>query len=364
MPVVAGAEQVTLRSIAPTSSIAGVDDTTYEVKFTAPTAAGAVVVDFCSGDDSPLYGEDCTIPDGFSLSGATVPTTDYTDEGVLTGDKAIRVTSSITQGEAVSFEINNVDNPADEGTIYARIVTFDTPTNANLYVSNAVNAGKLDDGGIAMSFTKGIGVSGTILESMTFCVAGETIDASCTKSGGGALSAPTVKLGQTVGDQVVLDAEDVYEGTIYTQISTNAASGAVINLKSSTAGCGGLARPGAGAISTRCGIGPALAAGINNGDALFGVKIGTVGAAATGTNFGTIRAFNNSAYYNNSAFKFNYVALDASGVTSTYGDPFLDTNDAPVSNMNMPVIFGATAANNTPAGRYSADLSMVATGKF
>lgn len=362
MPVVAGAEQVTARSIAPSSSVAGATGATYEVKFTAPTAAGAIIVDFCEGADSPLYGEACDAPAGFSLSGATVPTTDYTDESVLTGNKAIRVTSTITQGEAVSFEINGVANPSAAGTIYARIVTFDTAVNADDYISEVTdpvteNVGKIDDGGIAMAFTNGIGVSGTILESMTFCVSGASITANC-----GGVTTPTVKLGATVGDQVVLDAADTYEGTIYTQISTNAASGAIVSLKSSTAGCGGLARAGAGAISTRCGIEPALAGGVADGSAKFGVKIGT--PVGVGTNFGTFRAFNNAAYYNDTDFKFNYVAADATGVTSTYGDPFLDTNDAPISNMNMPVTFAASAANNTPAGRYSADLSMIATGRF
>jgi hypothetical protein len=59
-----------------------------------------------------------------------------------------------------------------------------------------------------------------------------------------------------------------------------------------------------------------------------------------------------------------YVSGDATGVTSTYGDPILDTAGAPVNNMGMPLTFGASAANDTAAGLYSADLSLIATGKF
>lgn len=61
---------------------------------------------------------------------------------------------------------------------------------------------------------------------------------------------------------------------------------------------------------------------------------------------------------------FTTGANPASGVTSTYGDQFLTTSGAPALNKNMTLTFGASAANNTPAGSYSADLSLIATGKF
>jgi hypothetical protein len=68
--------------------------------------------------------------------------------------------------------------------------------------------------------------------------------------------------------------------------------------------------------------------------------------------------------YNATTYAFNYVGTNLSGVTSTLGDPFLDTAGAPVNNQNMQLTFGATVTNATPAGNYSTSLSMIATGKF
>ncbi len=70
--------------------------------------------------------------------------------------------------------------------------------------------------------------------------------------------------------------------------------------------------------------------------------------------------------YNNSTFALNFTsgANPSTGVTSTFGDPFLDTAGAPANNKNMQLTFGATIADNTPAGAYSTDLSLIATGKF
>lgn len=363
----AAADQVTLRSIELSSSSANATGVTYKVKFTSVGAAGATVLDFC--ENTPLYGEDCDTPAGFALTGATVPTTGFTDENVVDAN-TIRVTGTVAATTAIEFDITGVHNPTSAGPLYARIVTFDTASNANDYVSNpvepAVNDGVVDTGGVALSITPTIGVSGAVLESLVFCVSGQTIAAGCIGSGAAApnLTSPTVKLGQAVGDTSVLDSADTYEGTIYTQISTNAAGGAVVSLKSNTLGCGGLSRAGAASFAAGCGIAPALAGGITDGEAKFGVKTGTAAGQTPST--GTIRPFDSGtgAYYDNSTFKLNWVNGDASGVTSTYGDPFLDTNGGPANNMGMPITFGASAANNTPAGRYSADLSLIATGKF
>ena len=78
---------------------------------------------------------------------------------------------------------------------------------------------------------------------------------------------------------------------------------------------------------------------------------------------GTLRA-TPATGYNNTTYVFNYDATNATGVTSTYGDAILDTDSAPVNGKNMELTFGASVTNNTPAGLYATDLSMIATGKF
>ena len=82
-----------------------------------------------------------------------------------------------------------------------------------------------------------------------------------------------------------------------------------------------------------------------------------VGAGANGT-------LVPSAGYSNATYALNWLIGDATGVTSTYGDPFLNTASKPANNQNMTLTFGASVTNDTPAGLYSADLSLIATGKF
>jgi hypothetical protein len=146
---------------------------------------------------------------------------------------------------------------------------------------------------------------------------------------------------------------------MYTQISTNASSGAVVSLKSSVP-CGGLKR----VEVTTCDIAPALSGGVAAGQAKFGVKT-TTATSTTGVSdaTGTLQPAAGSVY-NNTTYALNYLADGTSGITSAYGDPFLDTNSLPVNNMNMKLTFGASISNNTPAGLYSTDLSLIATGKF
>mgnify|MGYP000968373407 FL=1 len=362
IPALAMAAQVTERSIELSSASVGATGVTYKVSFTATGAAEAFVLDFCS--NTPLYGEDCTAPTNFSLSSgpATSITTGYTDESVLDAN-TIRVTSTLDADEDVVAEIAGVRNPNVAGPLYARIVTFDTAGHADAYVSNpvepAVNTGMVDEGGVAMSITPTIGVSGAVLETMTFCVSGETIADDCV--GGGtaapALTAPTLRLGNNVGGVIALDSQDVYEGTIYTQISTNASKGAIVSLKSSATGCGGLIRS---SDTAACNILPAGTTGtIAEGEAKFGLKLGADVTDATDGDF--VAA---SATYDSTNFRLNYVSNNTAGVTGPYGDPILDTNTKPANNRLMPLTFGASVTNNTPAGNYSADLSLIATGKF
>lgn len=99
------------------------------------------------------------------------------------------------------------------------------------------------------------------------------------------------------------------------------------------------------------------------GQARFGVKT----AAATDTPgadaLGGFQPVEESGY-NDATFVLNYSEDNTSGVTSVFGDPFLDTLGAPASNKNMQLTFGASIDDTTPAGDYATALNMVATGKF
>jgi len=354
-PTIAMAAQLTERSIELTSSSVSATDVTYKISFKSVAAAGAFVVDFCS--DSPVVGQTCEEPEDFTVAGVSSTTTDFTSVAALDAN-TVRVTGDIDAATQIVVELDGIDNPSVAGPLYARIVTYDTPAHANSYAPTVLGTGKTDDGGAAIAINNTIGVSGAVLESITFCVSGEAIDKDCDTTGN---AAPTIKLGEQTGDVIALSADDVSTGSIFTQLSTNALTGAVVSLKSSAIGCGGLVRAGA---PTSCNILPALlTGGIAAGDAKFGVKTGTVTNSSGATPTGTLQPFASSPY-NTSTFTLNYVTGDATGVTSTYGDPFLDSAGAPVNNKNMELTFGASISNSTPAGLYSVDLGLIATGKF
>ena len=349
LPSIVSAAQLTERSIELSSSSKATSGVTYKVNFTPTANAGAVVVEFCK--NSPLLGEECDAPAGLVVTaGGSVAAPEV--------NRAV-VTQSIT-AVATTVTLASVKNPDEAGTIYARIVTYDSPANALLYDPEegfAADANRVDEGGAAISITNTIGVSAAVLESLTFCVAGnDNIGPNCVPTNSGlGLTAPTVKLGTQIGSVFALVPGTVSEGSIYTQLSTNAASGAVVSLKSSTAGCGGLMRFGADP-ATQCDIKAAVSGSVTDAAAQFGVKTAT----ATGTS-GTLVP---STGYSNSAFALNFIDTNATGVTSTFGDPFLNTAGKPATNQKMTLTFAASATNETPAGLYSADLSLIATGKF
>lgn len=357
VPAFASAAQVTNRSVELSSSSAKATGVNYTINFTSVSAAGAIVFDFCQ--DSPLIGATCTAPVGFDVSAATVGGGNFVKgTGAANSASTIFVTGTVAAASPITVTLTGVTNPTNTGALYVRMLTYTDGTGAAAYTSTAPGT-YIDNGSAAASITDTVGVSAAVLESMTFCVSGSLV----TTDNCGTVTAPTLKLGEVVtGSVLALDSAHVSTGNIYSQISTNASNGAVVNLKSSTS-CGGMKRVEA----TGCDIAPAGTGDITAGQAKFGVKVAAAADPNSGTNStGTYEIANASTtpYYSASIFKLNYVAGDASGITSAYGDPILDTNSAPVNNKNVQLTFGASAANNTPAGTYSTDLSLIATGKF
>ena len=352
VPTIAAAAQLTERSIALSSSSKAATGVNYEIKFkTGSVAAAGAIIDFC--EETPIIGQDCSTPTGFTTEFATGTGVDSFD------DNTLAVTQALSPNVENTIAVGGITNPSVTGPFYARIVTYDTTGNLATYVdADTLGSGVLDQGGASIIVTDTIGVSGAVLESMTFCVAGnDNIGDDCTAAvPGDGLTAPTVKLGTQTGDVFALAPNSTNEGSIYTQITTNSASGAVVSLKSNTLGCGGLVRAGA----PNCDISPAMDTDVTTADA--SAKFGVKAADSTGGS-GAFRPIPASIYKTN-AFKMNWVLNDQTGVTSTFGDPFLDTAGAPATNKKMTLTFGASVTNGTPAGLYSADLSLIATGKF
>lgn len=358
MPALAMAATITTRSVSLSNSSKEATGVNYAVEFTAANSATGFVVDFCS--NSPLPGQVCTPPEGLSVLAATsADSTKDTDE--TTANKFVG-TKSISAG-VQTITLAGVTNPDDAGTIYARILTFNSNGQQN-YDSTATGANNpgahVDEGSVAIAITDTVSVSGAVLESLSFCLSAAAIADNCAST-----TTPTLVLGETSGGVKALSQTAVSTGSVYTQISTNALSGAVINLKSSAQDCGGLLRAGTGTAAERCGIEPADVAdafddATGAGKALFGVKTSNA-TDGTANVTGTLIP---AGSYNNSTYYIGFTSGNGTGVTSVYGDPLLSTNSAPASNKNMQLTFGASISNNTPAGLYSADLSLIATGKF
>lgn len=353
-PAFVSAATVTERSIALSNASVSSQGVTYDVTFKAVGAAAAFVIDFCS--DTPIIGQECDAPAGFSVASAASTTSGFTNVQDIAAN-TVMVTGSIGANATVEVAITGINNPSVAGPLYARIVTHSAaiaPEDFATYDPENLPATAVDQGSVALSITPTIGVSGAVPESMLFCISAAAIGDNCVGT-----SAPVLELGETVGDIKALVSTAISTGDVYSQISTNAVGGAIVYLKSNALNCGGLLRSGA---PSACDIGPALDDGIAVGEAKFGVMVDPVADTAAGATgaFDVVTGSN----YNDTTYALNFAAGNATGVTSTYGDAFLDTLNAPANNKNVKLTFGASISNNTPSGMYSADLSMIATGKF
>ena len=344
----ASAAQLTDRSVQLTNSSKGATGVDYAFTFTssAATTDAGVLVEFCS--NSPLVGDACTAPgNSFSVSGSNV--TGGTKVGTWTANR-VEVEKTLA-ASTNTFTITGVANPTVAGTVYARVVTYGSA--GAISTNTTVTPGThIDEGAVAFSVTDTIGLSGSVREELTFCVSGTIITDNCASG----LSSTALELGETVGTSKALSATAISTADVYTQLSTNALSGAVVRIKNTSNTCGGLNRAG----ETTCDIAAAGASWATTavGEAKFGVLVDDAAAADLGSPLGTLTAATGSDYGD------DHYALNQAGVISTYGDPLLDTGGQLAAGKVVKLTFGASITPGTPAGRYSADLSLVATGTF
>lgn len=385
-----------------TSGVGSGTDVTYRVSIDVTHAAASLVIDFCSGSDTPIINDSCTAPTGMTAATGFSAVTGAVDPAssawTLTasagqvklandGNSAHDIAASSTQ----VFDVTGITNPSTSGTFYARIYTFTNNSWGSYSSPTAVNLGANSDyGGIALSTTAVITITARVQESLTFCVSKAnpttwttTHDCGDTVVGS---NLPAVTIGHTVGGTtLVLEPSQVNTATIYSQLSTNATHGAVINLRSNPGGsgtnstCGGLSADG----GTTCAIPPvgATAAAIVAGTAAFGLFVSdSYLDAATPASTGTITP---STIYHNASHVDEvtpdlYYGMDnttatapngtvpntySGSVSGTFGST-LATTTGPTYRVENNYVFAATAALTTPAGIYTANMSMTATGTF
>lgn len=383
LPSFAEAGQVQTRSIqlsdsspsgnaAITSGVGSGTNVTYNVTFTPATSGniGGIVVDIC--DSTPIIGDtSCTYPTGFNWGSATPALTagftgmgaGWTAAAAAGGGSAnyqvLKLSNgtpqSVSTGTPINFNITGVTNPSTANhSFYARIVTFDTSANMTSQYTTAGTvraasyANMVDYGGVAMSTASPITISARVMESLSLCTSAVIPNLGCSNA-----TAPALVLGH--GPNKILDASAVDTGSVYSQLSTNAQTGAVIRMHSSNA-CGGLSKDG----GTTC---PIAAAGaslitINNGDAKFGVE--TSGGSAVGGGSGS--ATLNAKYSSGTQYAMDTTTA-SNNVTYLYGDPMASTSGA-VNGVNVTYTFAAGASNTTPAGIYTTNESLIGTGTF
>jgi hypothetical protein len=368
----AAAAQLTTRSITVsdsgpsggtiTTGVGSGTGVTYKVAFTTASTANSLVIDFCA--ESPIINATCTAPTGMSAASATLGSGTGNMGGWTITPSASQIKMSVGSGTAAAagsqiFTLSGITNPSALGTFFARIYTY-SAANEPTYTS-ATNVGTYADyGGIALTTAQVISITARVAESLTFCVSG-TVQSSwtthdCTATQ--AASSPALTLGHG-SPTPTLDSTAVDTGTVYSQLSTNAIHGVVIDLRNSNTTCGGLSSDG----GATCGI-PAVgstASAITAGTAAFGLFVAPstddtngLGSLAINTNYddGTHTTAPNL-----------YYGMNATNVDSTYGDT-LATATGPVYRVDSAYTFGATASLTTPAGVYKANMDLIATGTF
>ena len=405
---------------------------TYKISFKSIQNASSMVIDFCEND--PIIGDTCVAPTGMSVTTAAIdPTstgnltsTGWSITNINTPNPRIKLAqgagSQLTAGTQQNFNITGITNPSivdptTKGSFYARIYTFASTTFGDGVSKTYTNAaaaatsGFSDYGGIALSIDYVISITARVQETLTFCVSGsdpnnwtttgDCGDAAVTSTANpapGQYGPPNIVLGHG-SPTAVLDTSAVDYGNVWTQLSTNATSGAVINMHSNIP-CGGLSAdyipPSTGtcaipAVNAGSGAGPTV---ISAGTAAFGVAINKytpttqAGPAAIGTLTPT------TAYYDPAHYVFTgnvpttvYYGMDTQTATgfntafTTVGPPFSGqssyngsvigkfgstvlTCTGPISRVDARYTFAATSALTTPAGIYTANLSLIATGTF
>ena len=399
----AAADQVSTRSIqmsdssahtgAITSGVGSGVGVKYKVTFTPVHQAASMVIDFCQED--PILADTCTRPVGMTAA------TGITNVSGTVGNAGWTLTAAAGQAKLADggtstddmqaatpqvFELTGITNPTGVGTFYARMYTYtDTSWGSNSYTGPTTLGTFSDYGGVAMSTTQVITITARVQEQLTFCVTKAnpvtdwTTNYDCSDPAvANPANAPALILGHGT-PTAILDANNVDTGTIYSQLSTNATHGAVINIRNSNTSCGGLSADS----GTTCAIPPinggsgAGASAMTAGTAAFGLFASDSSHGHQGATVVGIGSVTGAPAYHDQTPSSTHVdpstpanlwyGMDnqtaGNSVTSTYGSTVASTT-APTYREENTYVFAATSALTTPAGIYTANLSMTCTGTF
>jgi hypothetical protein len=274
----ASAAQVTSRSDLMGSSAAGAT-TTHQFNFTVPTTGniGSISLTFCTTAYTA-----CTTPAGLLTTSATLSAqagaTGFTLNNSTNGVPYLtRSSSSVTASTALTYTLSSVVNPSATNTeFYVRVATF---------ANTDTTGGSTDTGVIAVSTSQQILVTGTMPESLVFCVG--TSGTDCSNMTGSA-----VGLG-------VFSPVATSTGTSVMSASTNASFGYAITITGTTMQSGANTIPALGtqSLNSNNSVGSATGAssfGTNvraNTTPAIGADVSGTGSAAGTGGYNAINGF-------------------------------------------------------------------------
>ncbi|MEO6761131.1 MAG: hypothetical protein ABI220_01995 [Candidatus Saccharimonadales bacterium] len=379
----ASAAQITSRSIEMSDSTPAATGVTYQLSFMPVVNAQEIIVDFCGND--PIDGDVCNFAANSVPNVAAATGTGVTAIGTGTPKHTIKITGlTITAGVQFTTTISGITNPtwnsSTTASFYARIYTYLTGTSTSYVPANVTGANPTvggspkDFGGAAMSTAQNVQITAKVMETLSFCTSG--IDISGAGYGGvitnvncSAATAPLITIGHGSPTQV-LSADQIDSTPAYMQLSTNASAGAVIRMKN-THTCVGLSNDGGATCLIPSMNTVATPAAIVPGTAAFGMFVAPSKLTATvTTSTGTITP--DAAYHtagkdvpqsNTSTTSTAFYGMDDASVKSTYGSTIASCA-GPISQVNSQLNFAATASLTTPAGVYSTNEILIATGTF
>jgi len=356
------AAQVTSRSIEMSNSdpAATASSVSYQVGFTT-NATGytvkGVVVDFC--DNSPISGDSCTAPTGFSVGTPTVATTGGSNTGLgsgwtagsLNSGRTLTLTNATGQvlgaSTPVVFTLSTATNPtAAAHTFYARIFTYTATAGATGYTAANPDAGAVetDYGGVALSTASNISITAKVQEQLSFCV----YKTSCG-------TAPSLTLGDANG--VLSSSNNYVNKQAQYDVQTNAQSGAALRIAGDTL------KSGSNSITA---IGSTNAAS-SAGTAQFGLcTYESSGTAISYTGFNTYNSNGGSPCSGTTTGASGdggaHFGFNTTNTLSTYGDQFATVSAG--SSSTGVLAFIANIPVSQPAGVYTTTLHLIATGTY
>lgn len=339
--------QVSSRSIQMSSSEPSATNVSYQVNFNTVTnnqTVGSVVIRICS--NSPIIGDDCTAPAGFStnhltttISASTGNITGLTVDAASSSSNRLVLTRSagtvangpvsITLGNGTN---NGFTNPSTLGSFYARILLVSNTTGL-MPGSPGDENNATDAGGVALSTANSLRVTAKVQESIIFCV---YTDVDCA-TGGAAVS-----LGDENG--VLASNSTTYTANAKFDVASNAVAGVVVRLKGDVPKTGPFTISPHGATCTADSTSSSLEQ--------FGLRMSTLGSGMF-----------SDAPYNCATGNHGFDNNTTDGTASIFGDAIAHTAGAS-DIISSEIEFAAKSAITSEAGVYVTDLTLIATATY